>query len=489
MATVRSPKIVVEYNGKNITTDLTPHLLSLVYTDHVKGKSDEVEISLEDTDARWRNEWYPQKGDTIRVQIGYSNQMVDCGDFDVDEIELQGPPDTVNIRGMAASIKKAMRTRNNKAHENKTLKDIAQATASALSLKLDDGTKITKVKRPDTSEEKRLMINMGRYGLQIAKQDTAMRLISSALLIKKMVEVEESLKKKGYTDEAKLLSGFILKFNGTEKAQNDVNIFVSDIATSLRAVEAAPKEYTKKSSIGLDKVRLTRSTQTRETDLEYLRRLSEMYGYSFSVRGDTMYFYHYEDIEGADSVNKIDRSDLISYSFKDKATNVYKSAKVSYHDPKTKSVIQAEHNPEAQPTADGGTFDNVTSDDVLEIRTRVENKQQAEQVAKAALHEHNSKTQTASVTVIGNPLYVAGNNIEITGMGALSGKFHIEQSTHKIDRSGGYTCDLELKRVGLTVKKAEQKAKPKKSTPAKARTYYVTGNPFLTGDLLVGRNR
>lgn len=469
MTQVQTPKFIVEYNGKDISADLTPHLVSLTYTDHVKGKSDEVEISLEDADARWRNEWYPQKGDTLNVQIGFVNNLVDCGEFVIDEIELQGPPDTVSIRGMASSINKSLRTRKNKAHENKTLKDIAQATCSALGLTLDDGTKIEKVKRPDISSEKARIQFFINKCIEIVRYDGVRRPIAAALVAERIAVDMNSLKSKGYTTQSNEIQSAITTLVATQYTAQDVGNFAKSLIAIKQGLDSEPKEYTKKSSVGLDKIRLTRSTQNRETDLEYLKRLSETYGYSFSVRGTTMHFYHLEDLEGASSVNKIDRSDLLSYSFKDKASKVYKSAKVSYHDPKTNKVIKGEHTPEPTTTADGSSYSDVTSDDTLEIRDRAENEQQAKAMAKAALHEHNSKTQTGSVTVIGNPLFVAGNNLDITGMGSLSGKFHIEQSTHKIDRSSGYTVDLELKRVGMTVSKSEYKTKSPQTKP-KPRT-------------------
>jgi hypothetical protein len=49
--------------------------------------------------------------------------------------------------------------------------------------------------------------------------------------------------------------------------------------------------------------------------------------------------------------------------------------------------------------------------------------------------------------VYGNPILVAGNNVELTGFGELSGKWHIKKSTHRIDRSGGYTTDLDLEKT------------------------------------------
>lgn len=92
-------------------------------------------------------------------------------------------------------------------------------------------------------------------------------------------------------------------------------------------------------------------------------------------------------------------------------------------------------------------FGKVDPADVLEIKSRVENKQQAEAKAKSALHKTNSQECTGSMSMPGNTLIVAGNNFELTGMGTLSGINHIISSKHTIDKSGGYITTCEVKRI------------------------------------------
>ena len=91
----------VLYDNKNITSDISKYLLSITYNDKTDGESDDIEIELEDVDALWQNSWYPEKGASLKVTIGDLN----CGVFEIDEIEVKGPPSTVNIRGAAVGIK------------------------------------------------------------------------------------------------------------------------------------------------------------------------------------------------------------------------------------------------------------------------------------------------------------------------------------------------------------------------------------------------
>ena len=113
--------------------------------------------------------------------------------------------------------------------------------------------------------------------------------------------------------------------------------------------------------------------------------------------------------------------------------------------------------------------------DVLEVKSRVENKQQAEAKAKAALHNSNSQECTGSMSMPGNTLIIAGNNFELTGMGTLSGINHIISSKHTIDSSGGYITTCEVKRVA---KIDANKFKPKS---AKVKTRPTVQQKSITG--------
>jgi phage protein D len=342
---VREPKFTVKYAGKNITDDISRYLISVRYTDAAEGESDEVEISLEDSDGLWRSTWYPTKGEKLTLTIGYTDMQIPCGTFEVDEIELSGVPDTITIRALAAPIKGALRTKNSKAYEKQTLKQIAETIA-------------------------------GKNGLSVTG------------------EIED--------------------------------------------------------------VRFDRVTQNRETDLGFLKRISYEYGHVFSVRDKKLIFTTIYKLEEGNPVKTIDRSELSRYSITDKTGNSYKDAKVKYHNPVDKEVVDADKT----ETDDK----DITKGDTLVMTTKAENKQQAEQKAKAALHRANSKQQEGNISLEGEPLLIAGNNFELTGMGAISGKFHVVKSVHTINRSGGYSTDADIKRVGYVEAKKQSAKKPKRQS-------------------------
>ena len=342
---VRQPIFKVQYAGKDITSEISSNLISVTYTDHAEGESDEIEIQVEDSGGLWRGDWYPSKGEKITLDIGYDGNLVPCGTFEVDEIELQGPPDTICIRGLAAPITGKLRTKNIKAYEKQNLKQIADTIA-------------------------------GKNGLSVTG------------------EIED--------------------------------------------------------------IRFDRVTQNRETDLGFLRRISYEYGHVFSIRDKKLIFTTIYKLEEGNPVKEIDRSELTSYSITDKTAQSFKNAEVKYHNPADKKVVDA--------TKDKTEAKEITKGDTLFMTTKAENKQQAEQKARAALHRANSKQQEGSLSLEGEPLLLAGNNFELTGMGEMSGKFHIMKSVHKITRSSGYSTSIEIKRVGYVEAKKQASTRPKKES-------------------------
>jgi len=103
----------------------------------LEGEADTLDITVEDTDGLFKDQWYPKKGQTLALEFGYEGQALQsAGLFEVDEIDISGPPDQVTIRGIATGVMKAFRTSQGRAYDNTTLSAIAQQVAKRLKLKL-----------------------------------------------------------------------------------------------------------------------------------------------------------------------------------------------------------------------------------------------------------------------------------------------------------------------------------------------------------------
>lgn len=317
------PIFKIEYNQKDITTDVSNQVLNIEYTDFEHGQSDEITITFEDTQKLWQGSWIPSKGDSLRVFIGYEGEkLLNCGIFEIDEIEFATPPDILAVKALATGITKALRQNNSVAYENKTLKQIASEIAQKHSLTL-------------------------------------------------VGEIED--------------------------------------------------------------VRVERITQNQERDLTFLKKLAEQYGYIFKIAEGNLVFYKTEKLTGADAAKILYRTDLSRISLTEKTSKNYKSVTVSYHNPKTGKKITATAKNE-----------KCVKGDTLKITERCENKQQALLKAKAALAKGNN-TIEGSIDLVGNPNLIAGLNVELKDLGYFSGKYHITQTRHFIDRTSGYGTSLEVK--------------------------------------------
>lgn len=140
METVKKTQVEIAIAGKNVTADLSPFLSQISYADKLEDESDSIDLTFDDVKKLWRKDWYPQQGDTLTVRLGYAGDLLDCGVFEIDEIEFSTPPDTLTVRALAASITKGLRTRNSKAFEKQTLSKIAQYFADKHGLKVVGST-------------------------------------------------------------------------------------------------------------------------------------------------------------------------------------------------------------------------------------------------------------------------------------------------------------------------------------------------------------
>lgn len=134
---VPQARFVLTYQQRNITRNISLHLLSLTYNDYLTGQADSLEVELEDTEGKWRDVWYPGHGDTLTLSIGWEGSPLRAlGRFEIDEVELRCPPSTVSIHGLGTGINSALRTTEHRAYENLTLDAVAKQIATRQGLEL-----------------------------------------------------------------------------------------------------------------------------------------------------------------------------------------------------------------------------------------------------------------------------------------------------------------------------------------------------------------
>jgi len=111
MPNARRAGIKLFYNGVDISRDIAPFLLNFSYTDQAHGKSDDLQVTLQDREGNWRDPWFPEKGATLTGQIEVfdwdyegDHRVLPCGRFEIDEVTCKAPPTTVDVKSISVPI-------------------------------------------------------------------------------------------------------------------------------------------------------------------------------------------------------------------------------------------------------------------------------------------------------------------------------------------------------------------------------------------------
>lgn len=195
----------------------------------------------------------------------------------------------------------------------------------------------------------------------------------------------------------------------------------------------------------IEDVQFERVTQNGERDLQFLTRLADDYGHYFTVKGNQLVFTSRDGLRAREPVRTIDRitwlgQKLKRYRFRNADHVAAVRAEVRYHHPQRKQLVGAE----ASSVEDMGLV--TASGDVIKAEVRVENDEQAKRVAKSRLDSRNARKVTGSLSLVGDPLLVAGSVIALTSFGRYDGRWLIVSSRHSIRRSG-YDTEVEIERI------------------------------------------
>jgi len=182
-----------------------------------------------------------------------------------------------------------------------------------------------------------------------------------------------------------------------------------------------------------------RKEQTKKSDISFLSELCHDEGISLKCTDGQLVLFDQSTYEALPPVMTIRRGDgtYEDYSLTTGAAETqYGSCRVSYSDPATGQCI------EATAKADGEDGD---SEQVLEITARVSSVGEAKALAEKQLRLHNKFNRSASFTLPGNTLLVAGVTVQLEGWGGWDGKYMVKQAAHKV--GGSYTTKIDLRKV------------------------------------------
>ena len=288
------PAFELSYNGRAITQDIAPYVMSATYTDHLTGEADSLDIELEDTDGRWLDRWYPEKGASLAYRFGYEDApLISAGRFDVDELELGGPPSTVRIKGLATGVQNAVRTRKGRAYEKTTLEAIAQRIAKRHKMTLVGKIEPLQIDRATQYQEGDLAFLQrlaGQYGYAFKVTENNTRLVfwkTADLHVQKAIRryAPEDLASWSFRDKVSDVPAGVEVKHHNAKTKKLVVYGVKDGETTVVGSTTAGK------ATSADTVKVTRRAPNKasaeaQAKAELDRRLLERTSSEISLEGD-----------------------------------------------------------------------------------------------------------------------------------------------------------------------------------------------------------
>jgi len=417
------PVWLVTYEAEDVSDELSSMVISAEYTDHLEGKSDELRITFEDRVGRWRGGWWPSEGDRIAMQMGVEGQpLLDAGEFQVVDCEARGAPDVITINALAAPQTGALRTKQSRAFEDTTLRDLISGLAGELELSVMGEVAALELVRVTQNQETTLALLR-----RLAKDYGYAFSIRPPYLVFYEIAALESADPIMVLSRVGLRSGWSLK-GGPQDTYAVCELTWFDPATKELRISRVTAEHVR------EKVTLTSTSgATLTLPTRTLRN---------GVTGDDVRQWQTFLVRQSHDPGGIDG---IFGPRTTAATRAFQTAHGIAVDgvvgPETRrAAVEAGYltTPADVPAEPAGR--------VLRIEARVENAAQAEARALAELAAANRLRATGTLPLkVGDRRAVAGSTIELAeDFGCFGGRYLIQASKHNVARSGGYTAQAEV---------------------------------------------
>jgi len=227
---------------------------------------------------------------------------------------------------------------------------------------------------------------------------------------------------------------FSASIRQTKKTKAWENYTLSGIASEIAGGGGMSCMFESSSNPSYDRVE-----QTRQSDIDFLKKLCEDAGISLKATDGKIVLYDQAAYEAKAPVRTIEKGakgGYIKYRLSSgSADTKYAKCRVRYMDPATGSCIEG--------TAEDG---DVSGDQCLEIKAKVGSIGEAQALAKKHLRLHNKLAKTATFTMPGDVGLVAGVTVQLKGWGGWDGKHIVTRAVHTVG-SGGYTTQIRTRKA------------------------------------------
>lgn len=175
MITPRQAFLTLEYDGKDISSDIRKDVENFTYTDSGSDSSDSLSIKVNAMDHKWIDSWMPDKEAVLHPTLCTTNWIVqgdrtvlDCGTLVVDDLSFSACPDVLTIGAVARPNGTSFHEKNREqVWKNTSIKRIAETIAGryGLECKMDAEDVSVALKEQDDNDSSFLQKICSTYGL------------------------------------------------------------------------------------------------------------------------------------------------------------------------------------------------------------------------------------------------------------------------------------------------------------------------------------
>lgn len=438
----RRTRLMVTFNGQDISSSLHSYLKSMTYTDNEGDEADDLQIVLHDLEGIWMQSWLSQAVAAAASQGGGSAAGGGTGHSAGEPVQLSGAGfhytsldktplvsktgtfyfyDGLLINGKYRITSSPEHCGQQPVGQHVTgwvnAEDCTQSGGDAGAGQTPGGMVITAaiVRENWTGPGSVDMLDCGQFEL-------------------------DSVECSGPPDEITIKATslpFKAQIRQTKKNKSWEGYTLSGIAKEMAANNGMGCSYLAKRDVTYGRVE-----QRNTSDIAFLLKLCTDAGIDLKATGKELVLYDQREYESRGAVMVLYKKGGGYSSYRlsiGQAETQYQSCRVKYTDPQTGKYIEGiakveDYNAKSK------------TNQQLELTAKVSSISEAKALAEKRLREHNKFCQTAEFGMQGNTAAAAGCVVLLPNWGSWSGNHLIRRAVHTVGENG-YETTIETRKV------------------------------------------
>lgn len=178
-------------------------------------------------------------------------------------------------------------------------------------------------------------------------------------------------------------------------------------------------------------------TVAGDSYFKILTDLARDYGYRMQFKFGNLYFQSYSSLAANPTAFTLTPTDCLSAEFITKIRGLYSQCIIPYKGTNTAGTV---------------VDTNIPNNDILDFRTgNIFWQDLAAALARSSgeLKHYNKERHVGTIVIEGRYNAISGNNLQLTSFDNSNdnAKFQIEKATHRLSATGGWLCELEIRKV------------------------------------------